>query len=67
MPLKGAGATDRHSKLNNLRTLTMLFVTRLLFAFAAWKGGVMSLVYAIAIEFGVYLAIKVGSRVESRT
>jgi len=67
MPLKGAGATDRHSKLNNLRTLATLFVTLLLFAFAAWKGGVMSLVYAIAIEFGVHLAIKVGSRVESRT
>jgi hypothetical protein len=67
MPSKGAGATDRHSKLNNLRTIVMLFATLLLFAFAVWKGGVMNFAYAIAIEFGVYFAIKVGNRVESRT
>ena len=67
MPFKDAGATDRHSKFNNLRTLATLFVTLLLFTFAVWKGGVMTFAYAIAIEFGVYFAIKVGSRVESRT
>ena len=67
MPTKGAGATDRHSKLNNLKPLATLFVTLLLFTFAAWKGGVMNLMCAVAVELGVHLAIKVGSRVESRT
>ena len=67
MPFKGAGATDRHSKLNNLRTLATLSGSLLLFGFVAWKGGVMSFVCAIAIEFAVYFAIEVGSRVESRT
>jgi len=66
-PSKGAGATDRHSKLDNLKTLVTLVVTLLLFVLAAWKGGVMNVVCATAIEFGVYFAIKVGSRVQSKT
>lgn len=67
MPTKGAGATDWHSKLNNWKPLATLFVTLLLFALVAWKGGIMNLMCAVAVEFGVHLAIKVGSRVESRT
>jgi hypothetical protein len=67
IPIGGAGATDRHGKLNNLKPLATLLVTILLFIFAAWKGGVMNLMCAAAVELGVHLAIKVGSRVESRT
>lgn len=67
IPFKGAGATSRDGKLNNLRTVVMFLLTLVLFAFGAMKGGVMNLLCAIAIEFGVYFAIKVGSRVQSRT
>jgi hypothetical protein len=67
MPSKGAGASDRYSKINNLMTLVTLFVAFSLFSFAVWKGGVMNTMFAMAIEFGAHFAITVGSRVESRT
>lgn len=63
-PSKGAGATDRHARLNNLGTLLAIL---LLFALAAWKGGAMNLMCTVAIELGVHFVIRVGSRVESRT
>ena len=67
MPKKGAGVIDRHGKLSNWKLLATLLVILLLFALAAWKGGVMNLMCVAAVELGVRIAIKVGSRVESRT
>jgi MFS superfamily sulfate permease-like transporter len=64
---KGAGATDRHGNLYNLKTLLTLFLTVLLLVFAAWQEGVTNMISAVAIEFAVHLAITVGSRVKCRT
>jgi len=64
---RGAGATDRHGYLSNRKTLLTILLTTLLFAFAAWQEGVMSMATAVAIEMAVYFAIMVGSRVERRT
>jgi hypothetical protein len=64
---RGAGATDRRGNLSNRKSFLMVLAIALLLAFAAWQEGVATMLSAVAIEFAVYFAVTVGSRVQSRT
>jgi hypothetical protein len=62
----GAGATDRHSNLHQLKLFLMALLATLLFLFVALREGIMNMLREIAIEVAVYFAMTVGSRVKRR-
>ena len=62
-----AGPTDRRGNLYNLKTWAALSLSVLLLVFASLQKGVGNMTNSVAVEFAVYFAIAVGSRVQVRT